>query len=325
MLKYFQHIRPSAILTILLGAALLRLPALYWLPESPPALNGVFLQDMFSAIAAQPVLSILLGYLAVVLQALILNRLCIMHDVLYVHTYMPAWLFVLANCVFPENLGFNPVMVSNFFVLGAMSFLFRLYQSDDSAILIFYAAFLFSLAAMFVTELLAAPLLILAVNIIFKNVSLRDLLAIATGALLPLGMIWGISWMAGQDFSFPVPKYNLRLRIDMSLLRYLSLVMLFLLSAAGLFKSSLNYLKNNIKTRRINLLFVSLLAFSLLIVLVRYTNIKIYYPLACIPLALFAGYFLLGNKGRRIKEFLHFTLLLLLIFSLYGNHLPSLL
>lgn len=309
---------------VFLGAALLRLPAIYFQPEQTPALNGVFLEHLFSAIQSRPVLAVSLGFLAIVLQALIFNRICISHDVLYIHTYMPAWLYVLASSIFPENLLFNPVMAGNFLVLGAMAFLFRIYQSDDSPILLFYAAFLFSLASLFITEYLAAPLLLLAVNIIFKNVTLRDLLAIVTGTLLPLGMLWSVMWMAGEAFTFPSPRYNLQIRFDASLLRYVSLLLLVIIAAAGVIKSSLNYLKNNIKTRRISLLFVVMLAFTVLIVLVRYTYLKIYFPVTSIPVALFAGYFLMGSKGTRIKEMLHFALLLLLLFSLYGNYLRQL-
>jgi hypothetical protein len=38
-------------------------------------------------------------------------------------------------------------------------------------------------------------------------------------------------------------------------------------------------------------------------------------------LALFAGYFLLGEKGLRLKGLMHSILILLLLLSLYGDRL----
>lgn len=323
MLKYFKHIGPSAVFAVFVGALLLRIPAVAFTVSSPEPLNGVVFGHFFNAVRQWPWLSLLLGFLVVFTQAMIFNKLCNEHDVLYTHTFMPAWLFILSNSIFPENLHINPLMVSNYFVIGAFVFLFSMHQSDRSPTLLFYAAALLTLGSYFVTEYLGAPIMLLVATIIFKNVGPRDLLAIITGTLIPLGMIWSFHFLTDQPFDFPIPKYNLNIKLDKAFMRYVAMTFFFLLTFAGLLKSGLNYFKNKIKTRRINLVSIAFFAFAIFIILIKYDHLRHYITIANSGMALYAAYFLLGEKGQRIKGLLHSILLILLLLSLYGNQLKD--
>jgi hypothetical protein len=59
--------------------------------------------------------------------------------------------------------------------------------------------------------------------------------------------------------------------------------------------------------------------FAVFIALIRYDHLRLYFTIADAGLALFAGYFLLGEKGRILKGLLHSLLLLLIVVSLYGE------
>lgn len=325
MLRFFRHIGPSAVFAVFTGALLLRIPAMVFASSNPEPVSGVLFEHFFNTVRQWPWLSIALGFVVVFTQAMMFNRLCNEHDVLYTPTFMPAWLFVLASSIFPENLHINPLMVSNYFVIGAFAFLFRMHQSDESPSLLFYAAALLSLGSLFVTEYLGAPILLLLSTIIFKNVGLRDLLAIITGTLIPLGIIWSFHFLADNPFDFPVPRYTLNIKFDKAVLRYVALTFFFLLAFAGLLKSGLHYFKNNIKTRRINLVSIAFFAFAVFIALLKFDELRLYVTISNCGLALFAGYFLLGEKGQRLKGFIHSVLLLLIILSLYGEPLKDLL
>lgn len=319
VLRYFRHIGPSALFAVFFGALLLRLPSLFFAGANPEPVSGVVFEAFFNTMRQWSWLSLLIGFLVVFSQAMLFNRLCNEHDVLYTPTFMPAWFYILASSVFPENLHVNPLMVSNYFIIGAFAFLFRMHQSEQSPKLLFYAAALLSLGSLFVTEYLGAPILLLIATIIFKNVGLRDLLAIITGTLIPLGMIWSFHYLNNQHFDFPIPKYTLNIKVDKAILRYIALTFFFLLAFSGLLKSGLHYFKNNIKTRRINLVSIAFFAFAVFIALLQYDHLRLYITIANCGLALFAGYFLLGEKGQRIKGVLHTILLILLVLSLYGE------
>lgn len=321
MLRYFRHIGPSAVFAVFIGALILRLPALLTETPNPEIMNGVVFEPFFNAVRQWTWLSLLLGFLVVFSQAILFNRLCNLHDVLYTPTFMPAWLYMLANSIFPENLHFNPLMVSNYFVIGSFAFLFRMHQSDQSPKLLFYAAALLSLGSLFVTEYLLASLLLLITTVIFKNVGFRDLLAIITGTLIPLGMIWSFYYLSNQHFDFPIPTYTLNIKFDAAILRFIALTYFFALAFSGLLKSGLHYFKNNIKTRRINLVSITFFIFAVFVMLLKIEQVRLYVTITNCGLALFAGYFLLGEKGLRIKGLLHGVLIILLLISLYGERL----
>jgi hypothetical protein len=323
VLRYIKHIGPSAVFAVFFGALLLRIPAFLFEITSPEPVSGVVFEAFFNTIRRLHGLSLLLGFLVVFSQAMIFNRLCNEHDVLYAATFMPGWLYMLAAGIFPENLHFNPLMVSNYFVIGSFAFLFRMHQSDQSPKLLFYAAALLSLGSLFVTEYLGAPLLLLVATIIFKNVGLRDLLAIVTGTLIPLGMIWSFHFLTDQHFDFPVPRYTLKIKLDIAVFRYLALSFFVLLAFSGMLKSGIHYFKNNIKTRRINLVSIVFFGFAIFIALLKYDHLRHYVTITNCGLSLFAGYFLLGEKGQRLKGFLHTVLLILILLSLYGSTLKN--
>jgi hypothetical protein len=322
MLKLLQHIRPSALAYLLLFTILIHLPSFFINPVTGEIPERVFMFSMFSGVQSVPSLSLGLAVILVFIQALMFNRLCIHHDVLYVHTYMPAWFFIIANSLFPANLYFSPVLVSNFFVIGALSLLFQLHNSQSTGTLLFYAAAFFSISSLFVTEYLGAPVFLVMAAIIFKNISARDFISIVTGAIFPFGVIMGITYVAGADFTFPIPRYAISFDFSASILSIMPFILLLLISFAGVIKNLSNYNKNNIKTRRISLLLILLFAVQLVFLLIRYDNLQSLSPVAASGMAVFGGYFLIGNKTRRIKELLHLVLIVAVILSLYSQLLP---
>lgn len=325
MLKHFQHIRPSAVIALFIGTALLRLPAL-WLIEVPVVTDSGIMNGFFTGLHSQPVLSMLLSFALLFIQALLFNRLCIEHDVLYAHSFLPAWLFVLGNSIFPEMLLVNPILVGNFLVLWALSFVLGFYRAVDGSVVLFYTAALFSLSSLFIVEYITAPILLVVFTIIFKNVKVRDLLAIVSGAFIPFIFIWSAVWMFDMTFQLPSTEYSLSLSaFKDDLFHFAAVLTMLLLVFLGLAKTSINYFKNNIQTRRVSMLFISYLVFTALIVIIRFNKIDQSFHIAAPGLSLFSGYFLLGNKGKNSKEFLHFILLLTIVVSLYSSALKPLL
>jgi len=317
MLKYFQHIRPSAVIALLVGTVVLRLPAIWLIENAGLQVSGA-MSSFFNSFNAQPIASILVSAAIVFIQALLFNRLCIEHDVLYAHSFMPAWMFLLCNSLFPEMLFITPALIGNFLVLWALSFVLGFYRAADGSLVLFYTAALFSLSSFFIVEYITTPLLLVVFTIIFKNVKVRDLLAIVSGSIVPFIFVWAAGQIFDLQFQFPTQGYNLSLtQFKFDIIHLAALLPLFFLVLPGLAKTSLNYFKNNIQTRRVSLLFISFLVFTTLILVIRLNQIKYSLHIAAPALSLFAGYFLLGNKGKNSKEFLHFILLATIVISLY--------
>ena len=61
------------------------------------------------------------------------------------------------------------------------------------------------------------------------------------------------------------------------------------------------------------------MAFSLVLLGFNFEEFRIYFPLMAASVSVQMAYFLMGNKQRRIKEFLNYLLIGAVIYSLYGN------
>lgn len=320
MLRIFQNIRPISALYVLIVGLLLRLPALLFGEINGANSDLLLVNGIFDFINQNFTVSVLVGLLVIFIQSLLFNRLCIEHDVIYMHSYMPAYFYMLLSSVYPENLLFNPVMLINFAIILCFTFLFQLYRGTDSAKLLYYAALFLGSISVVMPVYYSGLVFLLIGTIIFKNITLKDTLGAISGYAFPAIMVWGIFYLIGMEYGFPKFEYGIKLKFTKNLNSYMAVGVLLLIAVFGLFKSAINYNKNNIKTRRITLLMVAYLAFSVLIILVKLEYFRLFFPVLTISLATPVAYFLLGNKQRRWKEFANYILIASVLYSLYGTH-----
>jgi len=146
------------------------------------------------------------------------------------------------------------------------------------------------------------------------------MLGIISGYLFPALIAAGVYFLMGKQYSFPKLEYKLQFEFTSRFNVYVALGVIGALTIAGLLKTGSNYTKNNIKTRRITLLMVAYLAFSVLVILIKLEQLQLFFPILTISLAAETAYFLLGNKSRRWKEFFNYVLLATVFFSLYGSN-----
>ncbi len=319
MLKIFQNIRQlSAIWVLLIGIAL-RLPVV--LLDEVPVNHDVAtpVSQITQLIGGNLIWSVLAGLVVVFIQAMLLNRLCIQHDVIYSHTYLPAYFYMVLSSLFAENLLLNPVMIVNLLVIFAFFSLFQLYQNQESSAMLFYSSLFFGMCGLIVSEFMLGVFFLIAATIVFKNVTFRDVIGIVTGAIFPIWILFGIYYIIGVPFTLPELSYKLNLQFSNIIAARFSMGVLAVITVAGLFKTAANYNKNNIKTRRINMSLIVYFAFALLLVLLRIDEFRIIYPVLAINLSVITAYFMLGSQGRRWKELINYLLLIAVFFSLYGD------
>lgn len=324
MLRLFQNIRPASSLLVLFAGLFIRLPLLisgkgYTSDMSLNVMNG-----FFTLINQNIYIAVIGGLLLVFAQSLLFNKLCIDHDVIYSHSYLPAYFFMMLNSVFIENLFINPIMLVNLFVLFSLMSMFRLYREENSSVILFYTALFFGCASLILPVMYTGFLFLILGTIIFKNISIKDILAILSGYLLPVLMLWGVQFLLGYPYVFPKVSYKFQFTFTSRIQTYIVVIYILAICSAGLLKTTVNYTKNNIKTRRISLLMIANLVFSLVIILFKTNEYQFYFPLLTFALSIQFAYFLLGKKGRRGKEFLHYVLLAVIIYSLYGDQLMKL-
>jgi hypothetical protein len=319
VLKLFQNIRPSSILLVFIAGLLLRVPILISGNGVNSYLSLNAMSGFFRFANQNLYVSVLLALVLVFVQSLIFNKLCIDHDVIYVHSYLPAYFFMIFNSIFIENLFINPIMFVNLFVLFSLLSMFRLYREQNASVILFYTALFYGTASLISPIMYSGFIFIVIGTIAFKNISIKDILSIISGYALPILLLWGVQSISGNPFLLPRINYVFNFALGSQIQNYIIVFYILAICAAGLIKTTFNYTKNNIKTRRISLLMAANLAFSIIIVLLRLNEYQLYFPLLAFALSIQFAYFLLGKKGRLGKEYLHYFLLAIIIYSLYGE------
>ena len=326
MLRLLQNIKPSSALWVLLLGFLLRTPFVYLYPTSPPVFDSPFLPDFFRWIAQNPLWNNLGATTLVCLAALLLNRVCINQDVIYTHSYLPAWFYVLTSSMIPEQLNLHPLLFANVFILIGFNFLFSLFLYEGPSVLIYLTAMSFGAAAMFRLQLLALLLFLLGAIILMKRITLKDLLATLLGIMMPVYLLLSFWYLFGSATGnslrfFPGGIASTNGNI-FGLWPYLLCLLLVFLS---FFKVFANFFKNNIRTRRINQVLIFFFAYCLIFILFGGTGrLNIDISLLFIPTAVFIAYLLVGSKLMRIKSVTNLLLLFSILISLYGSLLVKL-
>jgi hypothetical protein len=319
VLTLFQNIRPVSALYVLIFGIALRLPA--WLYGSNVAysFDPEIMKGVFTFLNQNYFLSVSLGLVIIFIQALIFNRLCINHDVIYTHSYLPAYFYMLVNSVYLQNLPVNPIMVINFCILFSFIFLFQLYQGIASTKLLYNASLFLGLASIIMPVFYFGLAFVIVGVVIFKNITIKDLLGIISGYLFPGMVAAGIYFLVGSQYHFPNLVYKLQLNFGNSLNAYLAVSIMLFASTAGLMKTFINYSKNNIKTRRITLLLIAFMAFAVLVILINLEQFRLFFPVISAGISVQMAYFLMGKKQKRLKELLNYLIVLAVIYSLYGD------
>lgn len=324
MIALLNNIRPVSALWVLFFGLLLRTP-IYFLGVPVEGIPGSpFFPGFFEQIVTLGWTSYIICFLLVFFQSMIFNKICIDHDVLYAHTYLPGYFYMLFCSLFKEAFHLSPQILANTFALLALYQLFQLYKHPNPAKIIFYSGFYLGCAFLFSLHFLLIPFFLLVAIILFKTVSLKDLLAIFFGVFTPIYLYFGLKYVFFGDVDFNFIKVD-RLPYKPGwndIYLYLPLVVLLVITLISLAKLSANYLKNNIKTRRITLLLVSYFVYWIIAILINAEFIKLNLMFLMFPTAVFVSYFHLGHKARKWKELLHWVIFASVVFSLYKQYLP---
>lgn len=279
---------------------------------------ALWLTQLNPAIA--PVVSILL----VVAEAVILNVLAQQFHLLRNQTFLPALLYVIMMCSFPEILFLHPVLFANLFILFALKRCLDLSSNTNSLSVAFDSAFLIGIGSLFYFPVIVFLFFVLVSLALFRSFSLREWIIAALGLLLPYLFI-GVYyyWYDALDvlwkekivgsFSIGDNSAGITLKSYYTLAGYLILLLII---------SIPNYIsemgRNKASIRSSLRLFIWLLVLSAVSWLMAPPNALFHFCLAAIPVSiLFANFFL--NTGRAFAEIV-FALLIILIITYQLNY-----
>ena len=136
-------------------------------------------------IGGNALISVVLAFLFVLIQAFFLNYILIRNDLVPKNTLIPAMVYILLMSHSRTLLLLHPVIISNLFLMIILFNLFKVYTKEDAYNEIFNAGFLTSLGSFFYFPFLYFILFIWMAFIVYSLYKWRDWLIPFTGLITP--------------------------------------------------------------------------------------------------------------------------------------------
>lgn len=316
------------LLVLALFAYFLRGWALIGLPPELPESTTLLAKNMALWIhGLSPLGSGFLGITLVLAEAIWLNLILKKNEIIYKHTWLPAFCYVLCCSLLPRQFYLSVPMISSLFLIWALQLLFRLYKSDYANMDILNAGIVLGIGFLFQVEFLfLLPFFLIALSTL-KVLRFRDIMISVIGFLLPFYVYFGISFL-----------YNDHTEVWDELIRnlhfgnayhdmfsnagfYLSFILAFLVFLLGCFKLSRNFMKNMLKIRKFQSILIILLPFSLLMAFAGVRDFDNNLLWSAIPFSVYISYYTMGNDWGWWKELLLDLVIGLVVYNQWQTHL----
>lgn len=324
--KFFDNKIGSLALVIILFL-IIRIPVFLFLPKIPiDSVNSGILATFLNQINQSPLLSFSLSFMVVLIEGLLINKLCWEYNVVEKPGYIVLYFFGILNSCFLENFYITNIQFGNLFVLLGINYLYLFIKNNYNRISLFLGSLMFGLSALCIPEHFWVIVFLIAIVILFKPILPVDIFAIVFGLLMPYYVVSSIGYL----FSFKFDFYNswqfwvLKNRlIDFHWLKngpeILLIIALLIFVFVGVLQVIGSYFRSNVDTRRSKLAMLVFGIYVIAIFLLRFKDYGHYFIIASIPASVFISSFYEGKSWKKWKEFLNVVTLVLLVYTLFRN------
>lgn len=291
---------------LLLFVVLLRLPSFMTHHSLEPALNTPFAEVIFRFLSAHSLflhMNEVLAALLLFIHAILINYITGSHEILYKDSVLPGLFYVILNSIYPEQQQLTPQLVSNTFLILLFNRLCYLYESDKPLFLAFDAGILLGMGILLDYDLFVYLPFILISVLYMTSINLRYWLVVIIGILIPAYFLGVVFYLTNHLYDFLVSfEYSIRKSyfnpIGINWREGAVWVFFAFGFAASLLELQSNFLRNKVKTRRVQLIVIILFAFGIISVLAE--NQGYFFGLVFLATALSV---LLSNYFVRTKSF----------------------
>ncbi len=313
---------------LVLFAYFLRGWALIGIPTEMPAYTTLLSKNLALAIyKLHPLASGFLAITLLLLQAIWFNFILKKYEIIYKHTWLPAFCYILCCSLLPSHFYLSLPLIVNFIVIWLLQLLFSIYKTDYSTVEIFNAAIVLGLGFLFQAEFVLLLLLFLIAVSILKVIHFTDFMVSLIGFLIPFYIYFGISFLYDDHVSI---LNELLKNFDKNMAfssifknpsNYLSFGVAFFIFLLGCLKLSRNYMKNMLKIRKFQALIIILLPVSLLMACLGYNSFDNNLLFCACPLTVFIAYYTMGNEWGWWKELLLDIVIGFVVYNQWQTHL----
>jgi len=327
MIRKFFDNKIGSLTLVILVIMLIRIP-IYFVTNYHPntTLNTGILSNFINEINSVRWISFALSFMVVIIEGLIVNKLCWEYNIVEKPGYVILYFFAIVNSCFLENFYLSNVQLGNVFVLIGLTYFYLYIKNNYQRKWLFLSALFFGMSALCIAEHYWVIIFLIFAIILFKPILPLDIFAILFGLTMPYYLVSAIGYLSNFSYDF----YNTwefwvirNKTLDFHWLKdgpeILLLFLLLIFVFVGVLQVVGSYFRSNVETRRSKLAMLIFGFYVLSIFFIRFKDYSHYFIVASIPVSIFISGFYEGNKWRKWKEFLHLSTLLFLLYTLFRN------
>ncbi|MFK7950052.1 MAG: hypothetical protein AB8G11_20850 [Saprospiraceae bacterium] len=328
MLQLFRTNSPIAAILLLVYISILRLHEFIipnpniWEPTNP----NFFSEIVYDWVGTDGLTASLIALFLVFIQAFILNQIVLNNKMRRTATYYPAVAYVLVASAIPEFLELHPLHFANTFFIIAISQLFKSYRKYEAASELFNIGFCIAVGSLFYFSMNIFIIFAVLGLTIIRSFNLRELFIIFIGFIVPFFLAGTyLLWIDSFDTfrNIWANFYFFDFNFTWNAATYMELGLLLFIASLSLINFQAFFYKTNIQVQKyINMIYWAL--FIGLFSFIYQGNVTTGHLLILAPsLAIFLAFSLLKIKNAAVAEFLHFTLLLIVLILQYRTILKE--
>lgn len=322
MLGFFRTNQLAANLLLIIYVLVLRTSGLFANEIWEPGSSGLLSQTVYDYVGTSGWLPDLISLILVLFQALLLNILSARFRVSKEVTMFPGLFYILLMSTLPSFLHLSPIVMSNTFLILALSSLFNSYKKSSVAGSIFNVGFWISMASLFYFSNFVFLLLAILGVAALRNIRISEVLMIIIGMITPLFLTGTIFYLLDDwtnfyqttfltEFSF----WDFEWVKDWS--NYIPLVLFGILILVVFGSANIYFQKQSIRSQKnIQILYYFIIIALLTVFIQKGIRLEQLLILA-IPLSLLIPLNFLEFRKREIGNGIHLTWLIGILFLQY--------
>jgi len=279
-----------------------------------------FYRMLFPYIEQVPFLAGILGFLLLIIGALLLNNLVAKFQILSTDSHMPALVYTIMMSATPSLLTLHPILFVNLFSILILNRLYDAYRKNNVFTQVFDVGLFAGIASLFYFPAIVLYLFILITLTIIRPVIWREWAISFVGLTVPYFFVgvyffWmdllGIQANSFSTFLFieGVPK----LEVDTTHLFLIITTSFVSLFAAKKYFQEITTLV--VKGKKMLIILIWMFIVTLLSLLLAPSLSIVYFSLAAVPFSIYLSNYILNIQNKLVSELVFFLLLTSIVYT----------
>lgn len=323
MIRLFTNTFNQTIFGLILFTVLIRSFG-YFSPyvNTTQAVDISYLAHLFNLLNSTPLKSFILSSLMVLLSAMVLNNICIKHELVFIPSFLPAYFYVMLNSLFPDQFYAGPTVFVNLFIILSIDAILNLYRSERPTNAIFLASVLAGVSALLNISYLAFFIFVIIGLNVFRPFNFRENIAALIGFLIPIYMGTVINYLINNTFlpgHIFFPDYGNINTQGWAIQSALPAVMV--VGVFAILRMYKNYFRNTTKSKRAIQMLMILSIISIALMVTGKQNPRQEFTFLSIPLSIYFAFYFSNYTFNWQKEVINIILLITIFFFQYRVYL----